>query len=164
MRAKEVQAAIGCASVILIQIILVCKWNDLMVGAGREFMLHWFVLYATVWLSVWLAARFATRCESYNELICRDVAAIILVWPLLGVATCAAEVWTLSSRIGTADSTGRVDCELYANMSGMGQALGWKSLIERIISFSLAGILTAPAWILSYLVSLWLVRRLLKNQ
>lgn len=138
-------------------------WIGDRLGASTDFLFRWVPLYFVSWIVGWLLMNFvmSVRClrmQSHSHLT-RCVVAILLMWPLLGVATALAEEWTIAWRMVTWDGPSDTGFRcIYLETPSMGPAGGWAKVHRSVLQLVILGGVLSVVWLptLVFALSCWI--------
>jgi len=146
---------------IILYALGIYGWNAFM-GASNDLVPRLFVMFAAAWLIGWLISFAVFSWPAMREVshFTRCLTTLILFWPLMGVGVSVAEEWTIAHRMATWDGPSDMGWNyMYAEMSGMGGAGGFRDLWSHVGGFFMFGVVTALLWLPYLLLAAYIYDR-----
>lgn len=160
VRASRTESGEILALLVVALVVLGCFWwiSDRL-GAAGDFSRRWVPLYFLSWIGGWLLMHSAMSVrwlrEQDHSHFTRCVVAILLMWPLLGVATALAEEWTIAGRMVTCAEPSDTGFRcIYLETPSMGPAGGWAKAHWTVLRLLILGAVLSIAWLPTLVFSL----------
>jgi hypothetical protein len=138
-----------------------------LLGASRDLVERYLLLYIAAWIAAWLLGTLLLRLRMFPRNLshrARCAVCILLFWPIHGIASAAAEEWTIAHRKATPTQASDLGVTyMYAEMSGMGYARGWADCPSKILRHTSAGLYAGVVWLPALMLSCYLWRPLLRE-